>query len=115
MSMSDGVIKTIITLDEDQFSGRYSNAAKVDIIKKNGTISTKYVDVGALVQALLDSKKGEIQYHRIGALPQGFYYGMIRVKSVERFLSPLQNVKRLSCLKIPGMRLAARRFCLALR
>ena len=51
--MSDGVIKTIITLDEDQFSGRYSNAAKVDIIKKNGTISTKYVDVGALVQALL--------------------------------------------------------------
>ena len=34
MSMSDGVIKTIITLDEDQFSGRYSNAAKVDIIKK---------------------------------------------------------------------------------
>ena len=34
--MSDGVIKTIITLDEDQFSGRYSNAAKVDIIKKMG-------------------------------------------------------------------------------
>lgn len=75
--MSEGVIKTIITLDENQFSGRYSNAAKVDIIKKNGTISTKYVDVGALVQALLDSKKGEIQYHRIGALPQGFYDGMI--------------------------------------
>ena len=35
------------------------------------------MDVGALVQALLDSKKGEIQYHRIGALPQGFYDGMI--------------------------------------
>ena len=39
--MSEGVIKTIITLDENQFSGRYSNAAKVDIIKKNGTISNK--------------------------------------------------------------------------
>ena len=34
--MSEGVIKTIITLDEDQFSGRYSNAAKVDIIKIGG-------------------------------------------------------------------------------
>ena len=96
--MSEGVIKTIITLDENQFSGRYSNAAKVDIIKKNGTISTKYVDVGALVQALLDSKKGEIQYHRIGTLPQGFYDGMIlrddQGEISERFLSPLQNVKR---------------------
>ena len=49
--MSEGVIKTIITLDEDQFSGRYSNAANIDFIKINGTISTKYVDDGALVQA----------------------------------------------------------------
>ena len=40
MSMSDGVIKTIITLDEDQFSGRYSNAAKVDINKICGCRSS---------------------------------------------------------------------------
>ena len=38
---------------------------------------------------------------------QGKISGKILVTASKR--------KRLSCLKIPGMRLAARRFCLALR
>ena len=29
MSMSEGVIKTIITLDEDQFSGRYCSGTGI--------------------------------------------------------------------------------------
>lgn len=77
MIMAEGVLKTVITLDEEQFDGRYINAAKIDVINKNGTISTKYVDLTALVQALIDSKSGELRYHQIGKLPQGFFDGQI--------------------------------------
>lgn len=69
--------KTIITLDEGQFGGKYINAAKVEVMESKGTILEKYVDCDQLVEAMTASKTKEAKIFRIGDLPQGFYDGKI--------------------------------------
>ena len=76
--------KTIITLDEGQFGGKYINAARVQVVENNGSILEKYVDCDQLIEAMTASRrKGEMAF-RIGNLPQGFYDGKICRDSIGR-------------------------------
>ncbi len=81
--MSGNTKKFVITLDADQFGGRYENAAKVELMDKNSITAVKYVDLDELLENLIKAGDENGNYFRIGKLPQGYYDGQIYRKSRE--------------------------------
>lgn len=77
-------MKTIITLDDEKFEGKYYEAAHVQTVKDNGVKMAKYVDLKALLQHMIDSRALDDPLLRIGRLPQGFFDGAIRYAADDR-------------------------------
>ena len=48
--MSGNTKKFVITLDAEQFGGRYENAAKVELMDKSSITAVKYVDLAELLE-----------------------------------------------------------------
>lgn len=70
-------MKTIITLDDKNFDGRYYHAAHVEQIDDNNIHLSKYINIQSLLNALTNSVVSEDRFYRLGKMPHNYYDGMI--------------------------------------
>lgn len=70
-------MKTIITLDDEKFGGKYYHTAHVELVQKDGIHMAKYVDIDQLLKALIGAEFKKERFHRIGALPQNYFDGAL--------------------------------------
>jgi len=71
-------MKLNIQFDSNNFDHQYYNCARVTLTEENGEKQTKTVSIHSLLEALTHSKVSEKVFSRIGAVPNGFYDGVIQ-------------------------------------
>ena len=84
-------MKTIITLDDSNFDGKYYVASRVEQIDDNGVHTIKYISIGQLLAVLSNSKiRDDGCYCRIGKLPYYYFDGVIKYTEKQEISAKLQ-------------------------